>query len=125
MTGKGKETSFGKETVRHGHLNGFHIRYNPGAFAGEGHRQRALFADTKITQPSVPRAAFLNPLVHNKTSHPAANPSVELFKHIRSFNQPVITEPPSQVGIQFLNNLSHGDSPSPACYPFDTVLYVL
>lgn len=125
MTGKGKETSFGKETVRHGHLDGFHVRYGPRAFTGECHGQGALFADTKITQASITRAAFLNPLVHDKTSHPAANPPVELFKHIGSFNQPVITEPPSQVGVQFLNNLSHGDSPGPACYPFDTVLYVL
>jgi len=125
MSGKGKETSFGKETVRHRHLDRFHIRYNPGAFSGESHRQSALFTNAKIPQAFITRTTFLNPLVHDEASHPAANPPVELFKHIRSFNQPVVTEPPFQVSIQFLDDLSHGDSPGPACYPLDSVLYVL
>ncbi|MFP4081739.1 MAG: hypothetical protein ACLFVG_03165 [Candidatus Aminicenantes bacterium] len=39
----------GKETVRHRHLDGFHIRDCPGAFAGKYHRQGALFTESDLT----------------------------------------------------------------------------
>jgi len=57
-----KETYFGKETVRHCHLDGFHVRKGPWAFAGSRHRASVPIADPQGTKiPSL----MLNPLLAN------------------------------------------------------------
>jgi len=73
MTREGNEASFGKETVRHRHLDGFYVRDDQGAFSGESHGQSALFTDTNIPQAFLTRVAFLDPWVHDKASHPAGS----------------------------------------------------